>query len=205
MSKDELRELITKNRARNKMLDEDSALEAVAAVAAIARQEKVSWALVGGLAMALYNSPRLTKDVDVIASKRLRLQPSGQLLQGGESYQIEVSRRSVTVDWIVRGDEAKIFFQQALADAVRVEGWPIITPEWLVILKYIAGRFKDQEDAVFLLRQPGLVDRKKIKKLITKIGGKPAWVLFSAGIFRWFDIADRKITDGDENESYRKL
>lgn len=37
---------------------------------------------------------------------------------------------------------------------------PILTPEWLIILKYIAGRFKKQEDCVFLLSKKGLVSRK---------------------------------------------
>ena len=34
-----------------------------------------------------------------------------------------------------------------------IQETPILTPEWLVILKYIAGRFKDQEDGVFLLKK----------------------------------------------------
>lgn len=187
------------------MLDEESAFEALAVVGEIAAKEKIEWALVGGIAMAVYDSPRNTKDVDIIAARRLDLKPVGQLRQGGERYEVQVLRREVAVDWIVRQDNARVFFKEALADAVKIENLPIITPEWLVILKYIAGRFKDQEDAVFLLRQPDLVNRKKIKKLIIKVGGSAAWVLFSAGIFRWFDLADGKITDGDENESYREI
>ncbi len=205
MSEKELREYIAKSRQRNKMLDGDSALEAIAKVAELARKENIDWALVGGVAMAMYDSPRLTKDVDIIAVKLLNLKPIGQLLQGGECYQVKISKRTVTVDWIVRQDNAKVFYQRALADAIKLEDLPIITPEWLVILKYIAGRFKDQEDAVYLLRQPKLVSRQKIKELIVEVSGINAWVLFKAGISRWFDIADLKITDGDENESYREF
>lgn len=205
MSEKELREYIAKNRQRNKMLDDESAMEAIAKVGELAAQENIDWALVGGVAMAMYNSPRLTKDVDIIAVKRLNLKPVGQLLQGGECYQIQISKRKVEVDWIVRQDDAKVFYQRALADAIKLEDLPIITPEWLVILKYIAGRFKDQEDAVYLLRQPKLVNRKKIKELITEVVGSSGWVLFKAGISRWFDIADFRITDGDENESYREF
>ena len=205
MSEKELREYIAKSRQRNKMLDGDSALEAIAKVAELARKENIDWALVGGVAMAMYDSPRLTKDVDIIAVKLLNLKPIGQLLQGGECYQVKISKRTVTVDWIVRQDNAKVFYQRAFADAIKLEDLPIITPEWLVILKYIAGRFKDQEDAVYLLRQPKLVSRQKIKELIVEVSGINAWVLFKAGISRWFDIADLKITDGDENESYREF
>ena len=205
MSEKELKEFIAKSRQRNKMLDEESAMEAIEIVSELAEKEKIEWALVGGVAMAMYDSPRLTKDVDIIAVKRLDLKPIGQLLQGGECYEVKVSKRTVTVDWIVRQDNAKVFYQRALADAITLEDLPIITPEWLVILKYIAGRFKDQEDAVYLLRQPNLVDRKKIKELIIEVSGMNAWVLFKAGISRWFDIADLRITDGDENESYREF
>lgn len=205
MTKKNLQRLIERQKIRNPMLDEESAFEAVAVVGEIADKEEIKWALVGGIAMAVYDSPRNTKDVDIIAARRLDLKPVGQLLQGGERYEVQASRRKVAVDWIVRQDNARIFFKEALADAVKIEGLPIITPEWLVILKYIAGRFKDQEDAVFLLRQSDLVSRWKIKELIIKVGGSAAWVLFSAGIFRWFDLADGKITDGDENESYREI
>ena len=93
----------------------------------------------------------------------------------------------------------------ALHDATEINGWPIITPEWLVILKAIAGRFKDQEDGVWLLRQKGLVSRKLIKSHIVALKGTDGWALFSAAMFRWFDLADGKIRDGDENESYRRL
>ena len=205
MSEKELQEYITKNRQRNKMLDEDSAMEAIEIVSELAAKENIDWALVGGVAMAMYDSPRLTKDVDIIAVKRLNLKPVGQLLQGGECYQVKISKRTVTVDWIVRQDNAKIFYHHALRDAIKLEDLPIITPEWLVILKYIAGRFKDQEDAVYLLRQPNLVNRNKIKELIIEVVESAGWVLFKSGIARWFDIADLKITDGDENESYREF
>lgn len=76
------------------------------------------------------------------------------LKQGGARYLIATRKQEVAVDWIIRADEAKRFYQAALQDAVRVKNVPLLTPEWLVILKYIAGRFKDQEDSVFLLRHP---------------------------------------------------
>ena len=54
-------------------------------------------------------------------------------------------------------------------------GLKIITAEWMVILKYIAGRFKDQQDAVFLLKQKGLVSRKLIRKKIDQTLGRGGW------------------------------
>lgn len=94
---------------------------------------------------------------------------------------LKLPKKKVLVDWIIRRDEAKKYYEQALQQAVSIEGIPIISPEWLVILKYIAGRFKDQEDAVFLLSRKGLVNRNKIKDLITKISGREGWILAKAG------------------------
>lgn len=205
MSEKELQEFIAKNRQPQRMLDEESGIEAIKKLSKIAKRSDIRWAVVGGFAMYLYNSPRFTKDVDIIANKRLSLESLGPLVQGGEHYEIEIKKRKVPVDWIIRNDVAKKYYETALVEAFEFNGIPIITPEWLVILKYMAGRFKDQEDAVFLLRQEKLVNRKKIKENIVKVSGQDSWALVKTGMFRWFDIADGKIADGDENSSYRDL
>ncbi len=185
---------IIKNALQNKenlMIDTKTGLEATLKIGEIARNERVSWALVGGLAMHLYGSDRLTKDVDIIADNLLHITKIlGHLKQGGVRYEIETSNNKVSVDWIIRRDEAKKYYEQALKDAILLEGIPIISPVWLVILKYITGRFKDQEDAVFLLSRKGLVDRSKIKDLIIKISAREGWILAKAGYQRLFALAD---------------
>lgn len=205
MSETELQDFINKHRVKQKMLDEESGIEAIEKLSEIAKKSNVSWAVVGGFAMYFYNSPRFTKDVDIIANKRLPLEVVGQLVQGGEHYEVEIGKRKVPVDWIIRNDVAKKYYDTALAEAFNFNGIPVITPEWLVILKYIAGRFKDQEDGVFLLRQEKLVNRKQIKENIVKVSGQESWALVKVGFFRWFDIADGRIADGDENSTYREL
>ena len=186
------------------LLDAESASEAVESVGILADEHGVDWALVGGLALALYGSDRNTKDVDIIANKVLPIPRKGLLRQGGERYEIQTSKRTVFVDWILRRDEFKKLFQTALSEATRVSNLPILTPEWLVILKFIAGRFKDQEDAVFLLSRPGLVDRRLIKEKIETHLGKPAWGLAKHGYQRWYDLADgrRRDEERDEEEGY---
>ena len=104
------------------------------------------------------------------------------------------------IDWIIRKDEFKALFQDALAEAVRIDDTPILTPEWLVILKFIAGRFKDQEDAVFLLSRRDLVNREIIKEKIVKHFGIAAWSLAKHGYYRWIDIADGKTREDERNE-----
>ena len=182
------------------LLDAESASQAIQTVAEIAKENDVDWALVGGLALAIYGSDRTTKDIDIIADKLLPLENRGLLRQGGERYIIKTNKKAVAVDWIIRKDEFKKLFQEALNEAVEINGVPVLTPEWLVILKFIAGRFKDQEDAVFLLSRKGLVNRNIIKEKIIKHFGKAAWGLAKHGYQRWFDIADGRTRDEERDE-----
>ncbi len=182
------------------LLDTESATEAVITVAEVASANGVEWALVGGIAMAIYGSDRNTKDVDIIANKLLPLTSQGTLRQGGERYSIKTSKREVPVDWIIRRDEFDTLFATALSESVRINDVPVLTPEWLVILKFIAGRFKDQEDAVFLLSRKGLVDRDAIKNKMIKHVGRTAWGLARHGYKRWFDMADGRTLEEEQNE-----
>jgi hypothetical protein len=185
------------------LIDEDSASQAIDFVSKIAEENNIDWALVGGLAMNLYGSDRLTKDIDMISNQRLPIPKEkivGQLKQGGERFQAETDKKIVSIDWIIRNDEFKALFQDALAEAVKIENIPILTPEWLVILKFIAGRFKDQEDAVYLLSRKGLVNREIIKEKIVKHFGLGAWSLAKHGYYRWFDLADGKTREDERNE-----
>jgi hypothetical protein len=203
MTKKQIKDLVAhlEKNPKTAMIDGETAVKAMKAVTKVADKLNIPWALVGGVAMSYYGSPRLTKDVDIIASGTLGLKAERQLGFGGERYTAKVGRKNVPVDWIVRNDDVVDFYRQALADASDSEfGFPLITPEWLVILKYIAGRFRDQSDGIFLLRKKGLVDRRSIKRLVTKTAGRGAWATMATGLKRWYDLADGKITT--EKEDY---
>lgn len=174
------------------LLDEESAIRAIETVGTLAEANNIEWALVGGLAMRFYGSKRLTQEVDIIASKTLPIESRSLLKQGGARYHIQTVERVVAVDWIIRSDEAQKFYQAALNDLVMIENMPIITPEWLVILKYIAGRFNDKEDSVFLLSRSNMVDRSKIKESVLKIGGTAAWAVMKYGLQHLYNLADGK-------------
>ena len=185
------------------LISGDDALQAIDIVRKMADENDIDWAVCGGIAMAIYGSQRLTKDVDIIASKRLPLEKEriiGQLKQGGEHFIVETESRKVPIDWILRNDDFKAFYREALKDAVMIDEIPILTPEWLVILKFIAGRFKDQEDAIYLLREKGLVNRHKIGELIIKVFGANAWILAKHGYQRWYDLADGRTREEERNE-----
>ena len=208
MTKKDINKLVEKNLKSNPnpMIATETGLEALRKLTDFAEQNAIEWALVGGIAMHLYGSPRLTKDVDVIASAILDLQSERNLGFGGKRYQVETGGLQIPVDWIVRNDTARKFYERALKEAHQTSsGLPIITPEWMIILKYIAGRFKDQQDAVYLLKQKKLVDRRLVRRKITETAGDEFWALIAVGLKRWYDLADGKITTEKEDYEAEKL
>lgn len=203
MSEKELIEYIQKNLENSPMIDTETGISAVRKLAKIAEKEKIEWALAGGIAMHLYGSPRLTKDVDVISKDFLSLEGKHRLKFGGISYEIKIGKKIVTVDWIVRNDDYAEYYRQALADAVKLpNGLKILTPEWLVILKSIVGRAKDRDDAVFLLRDKQKVNRELIKEHILKVGGEDAWRFARLRFRELYDLAD--YTNTAEDKYYLK-
>lgn len=155
----------------------DEGIAAVHAVIEAAEAEDIDFALCGGVAMHLYGFTRATRDVDVIAEDLLSLQALRELSFGGEVYQAQVGNKTIEVDWIVRADDKQPAYEAALADAVQLDelGISIVTPEWLVILKFLAGRGKDHIDLMFLLREENLVDREAAKRSVKELLGRAAY------------------------------
>ncbi|MDX2040085.1 MAG: hypothetical protein SF097_02500 [Acidobacteriota bacterium] len=181
------------------MISSDTGLEAAQQMGQLAAQEEIEWAVAGGMAMYFYGSPRLTKDVDIIASKDLSLEPQHKLGFGGSSYTLQVGKYAVQIDWIVRNDGYQKYYRAALKEAVKLpSGLRVVTPEWLVILKFNAGRQKDLDDIVFLLKQPKTVDRPTVKRKVVETAGEDAWLAMLAGFRRLCDLADGRTTEPDK-------
>ncbi len=199
MSDNEIIQRVQKN-VESPTISTDTGLEAAEKIGAVAESENVEWALVGGVAMYLYGSPRLTKDVDIIASNIVSLKANAPLTFGGNNYIVEVGKYKVAVDWIVRNDGYAKYYRAALAEAVVFpNGMRLISPEWLVILKLFAGRQKDYDDAVFLLKEKDLVNRPKIKETIIRVANEDAWLATLANFRRLCSLADDK---SDEQGKY---
>jgi hypothetical protein len=166
-----------KTSSATQSISTEEGLIAASEIVKEARKQKVDCALCGGLAMHVYGFTRATVDVDFIAAERLPLPASKKLQMGGETYQIQAgSEKKIDVDWIIRDDDKRQVYEAALAGATSTEdGIPIITPEWMVILKYLAGRGKDQIDLLWLLRDEGLVDRALVKQHINDLFGRYAF------------------------------
>ncbi len=198
MSENEIIERVQKN-VESPTISTDTGLEAARKIGEIAEKENIEWALVGGIAMYLYGSARLTKDVDIIGSNFVSLQPNAPLTFGGNNYIIKVGKYKVTARWIVRNDGYKKYYQAALADAVVFpNGIRLISPEWLVVLKMFAGPQKDFDDAVFLLKEKDLVNRPKVKENITKVAGEDAWLASLSNFRRLCTLADGKTDEASK-------
>jgi hypothetical protein len=115
----------------------------------------------------------------------------------------EIYRRSkratpyaVQIDWIVRSDGYQKYYRAALKEAVKLpNGLRVVTPEWLVILKFNAGRQKDLDDIVFLLKQPKTVDRPTVKRKVVEMAGEDVWLAMLSGFRRLCDLADSRTTE----------
>lgn len=135
----------------------------------------INAAVGGGYAMQIYGSPRLTGDVDLVVEDLPQdprpLKKEKDLTFGGGQYR---TPDGVEVDLIARDDHLKALYEEALANAVVTEdGLPILAPDYLAVAKFAAGRPKDEDDLVYLLQQPGLVDRDKALDIAERlVGGK---------------------------------
>ncbi len=199
MTQENLKRIIERN-SRVETVSTEVGIEAGLTLADIAEKSNIKWAFAGGIAMHIYGYVRATTDVDVIANAFLNLESEKNLTFGGESYRVEVGSRLITVDWIVRNDENAKFYVPALAEAVEIEnGIRIVSPEWLVIIKHLSGRPKDQLDLIWLLQESDLVDREVVEKNIRRVLGEYAIYLIK-DLQSEFDYADLLKMRGARNK-----
>ena len=171
--KGQLQAYIRRNLEEKAAIRTEDGLRALEEVAKLARAAGIRYALAGGIAMHLYGFTRATTDVDVVAERSLDLETERELAFGGASYTVTIDRQVIPIDWIVRDDDNAEWYVGALNAAVDSGvGHPIIPPDWLVVLKFFAGRGKDHLDLLWLLRQPGLVDRAEVRRIVTDVMGK---------------------------------
>lgn len=130
--------------------------------------------IAGGLAMQAYGSPRLTADVDLLSSNDPEINQiegfAKTLSFGGVRGK---ASNGVEVDIIVRADAWQRMYGEALNDAADVEDLPlrVVKPEYLLVMKMVARRTKDDEDVMFLLRNE-VVGLKETRQLVTEYLGQ---------------------------------
>ena len=142
----------------------------------IADRQRTKVALVGGFALQYFGSPRLTGDIDVVATAPLQeLEPTRKLNFGGQKATVVAAGNasvgknvSVPVDVIVRDDDFADLYVAA-QDHVVDKGapLPIVEPEYIAAMKLVAGRRKDEDDLAFLITS-GVIDLGKTERIIRK-------------------------------------
>jgi hypothetical protein len=192
MSKEEIQALFRHNLTPDKhSISTEEGLEVAKAAVRAAHEQGIDCALAGGLAMHLYGFTRATMDVDMVATAPLDWPAKAELSFGGATYPASTGKREIDLKWIVRDDFFREFYEAALRDAIETDdGLQIISPAWMVILKYIAGRGKDQIDLLWLLQQPNLVNREEVRRQVTEVMGEKAAALPLRGLERLFLQAD---------------
>lgn len=198
MSEEELEKLFKAALARQQV----GTLEGVKAAEIISRQAKaegIECAIAGGIAMHLYGYHRATENVDLLASKPLSLSSEQQLSFGGDRHSIQVGEKNIPVQLIVRSDVFRVLYEAALRDAVTIaEDRRVIIPEWMVILKFLARRSKDILDLLWMLKEPGLVNRDRVLQLLEQVLGETAAHSALRGLEIYY-IQAEVMRGGDEN------
>lgn len=137
---------------KTKFLNASDIEAAIAEVSQLALQQHVTVALIGGAALQLYGSPRLTRDVDIVTAEMLHgIEIVAELSFGGIGGLMPVSK--VPIDVVLRDDKWAKLYEAALVYAVHVQGVPIpvVQAEHLLAMKLVIGRAKDIEDLTFLV------------------------------------------------------
>lgn len=146
-------------------LDRAEIERGLAEVAELAKAQGIGIALIGGVALQLLGSMRFTKDIDFIVGQPLEgVRQTGVLGFGG----IKATTASgVPVDLVIRDDDYRVLYETAVERATAVRGVPVpvVPAEYLIAMKMVAGRPKDDADLEFLIADAN-VDRARARAVI---------------------------------------
>jgi hypothetical protein len=161
---------MTESPSRRKMLSVEQIDAAVAEVGDLAASAGARILLVGGVALNHYGSDRFTADVDFVADQPIAALPAESPLSFG-GYQSHTSQ-GVAVDLILRDDDFTAIYEEALLHPRRLAGVPVpvVSPEYLVLMKMVARRPKDELDLETLLGL-GVVDIDKTRRMVRRLLG----------------------------------
>lgn len=129
-------------------------------------------AIVGGIAVGAYGAPRATKDVDFLVNQEEAF--SGAMVLSFKAG-VPIAVRGVVVDYLTpEGNQHSELLRQALADAPKSEGIPIVPLEALIVLKLQAARRRDLDDVARLCETADVEDhmRKYLDAWAPELGGR---------------------------------
>ena len=121
----------------------------------------IPWAVVGAVATRLYMPERATRDLDIVVRNEDAVEVRRRLAEAGFEYQGELSvggsswlsADGIPVDVL---EMAQLWLAQALSEArhnPNIQGLPVLTLPYLVLMKLQAGRVQDLADVTRMLGQ----------------------------------------------------
>jgi hypothetical protein len=148
-----------------KFLSPEQLALALAEIAEIAHHEGIAPVLIGGFAMQLYGSDRLTGDLDVAAATPISALPTEKTLSFGG--QRTTAPSGVPVDVVVRDDELNELYNAAIDSAMNMQGVPVpvVSPDYLAAIKMAARRDRDTADLEFLILSDQL-DLPHVRRIV---------------------------------------
>lgn len=145
----------------------------IATLEAGSRHSDFRIAILGGVAMQIYGYSKRTTDVDFVVNETLEGRSPFRIDKplgfGGLAYTLE---GGIPVDLIVRDDEYKLLYHEALDRAIEQAGVPVVTSEYLAAIKFIANRDKDIEAVRWLLKDPGKINSIAVGDILRRTCGQ---------------------------------
>jgi hypothetical protein len=181
---------------KERFINPDQINDSIALIKKMAVEQGFHVVLIGGVALQVYGSPKLTKDIDFALDQPLEdqgtLRKTKPISFGGARY---AAPNGAMIDLIVRNDEYAKLYEDAIVSSIETpEGIPIVTPEHLAAMKLAAGREHDILALKWMIRQADLLDIKKTRALVYRFMGRYAQDRFD-------DIVDQA---GIEKEMKRR-
>lgn len=152
---------------RYKFLSPEVLDEAAEELYELADKDGVDVALIGGRALQLYGSTRLTGDVDFAAYEPFGdLRNEGPLTMGG--FKTHTSN-GTPADIVICDDDFASLYEEAVEKAVLLEGYdvPVATLEHITAIKMVANRGKDNLDFNWIVTESD-VDLKKAREIVKR-------------------------------------
>jgi len=158
--------------------------EALAGLGRALGKLRVRWYLFGAQAALMYGAARLTADVDVTvqlgdretaelvralekAGFRLRVRDVGEFVARTRVLPFLHPRSGMPVDIVLAGPGLEeLFFKRRRRRAVDGVPVPVASPEDIVVMKVLAGRGKDEDDAVAILAAQSKLDLGWVRKML---------------------------------------
>ncbi len=122
----------------------------------------IDYALVGGVALGIYNYLRYTEDIDILISRRSteslkKLEGKGYIYsETGKLLYLLLTDTRIRIDIVIEGDDFGLVMPDPTTVRQRVAGLWVVNLPTLVTLKILAGRNKDLQDVLQLIQENDL-------------------------------------------------